>query len=224
MIRVDPATVATAPAPTLIAGQLAMLTRLAEIGMEIAEAAGRRAQASLAAEAEPAGADPGLAFTRVARAVRQTLALQSQLMKDLAAVEREAGHVRFSEAGARKRRMQRILGEAIHAEHGGDFEIRHLTRQVRERLGDPDEYGDVLARPVAETMARICRDLGLSPDWSVRVAEYWEAEGWAPEGWDGPQGRSPGFPGRPPPRPSPEVCGSGAAAADARFSPRSGSP
>src|SRR5687767_8630850 len=100
MIHVDPALVAPSPAAApatdaraLIERQLAMLTRLAEIGMEIAEACGREAVAAPgagegAAQTPERLRDPGLAFARVARAVRMTIALQSRLAKDLAALDR----------------------------------------------------------------------------------------------------------------------------------------
>jgi hypothetical protein len=56
--------------------QLAMLERLAEIGMQIAEAAGRQARAT--GEGEGAAVpDPALSFSRTARAVRLTIALQA---------------------------------------------------------------------------------------------------------------------------------------------------
>ena len=86
MFHAAPALVAPVPAPApadaraLIEGQLVMLTKLAQVGMELAEAVGREAQA--------APIEAGLAFARVARAVRMTIALQSRLAKDLAALDR----------------------------------------------------------------------------------------------------------------------------------------
>src|SRR4051794_18794903 len=99
MIHVGPAHVAPntvpspapagAPARALIERQLATLTRLAEIGMEIAEAAGRQAAAAQSDAGEAAlPGDPGLTYSRAARAVRLTIALQSRLAKDLAALDR----------------------------------------------------------------------------------------------------------------------------------------
>ncbi|WP_343714826.1 hypothetical protein, partial [Inquilinus sp.] len=67
--------------------QCEMLTRLAEIGMQLAEAAGARALAAQAAadqppaeaaEDQPPAADPGLAFVRYAHLVRQALAQRAR--------------------------------------------------------------------------------------------------------------------------------------------------
>ena len=82
-----PANAPVTPARTLAEQQLAMLTRLAEIGLNAAAAVERRALALAEAsgEAGPIGTDPGLAYARIARAVRMTIALQSRLLKELAA-------------------------------------------------------------------------------------------------------------------------------------------
>ncbi|MGK9230510.1 hypothetical protein, partial [Inquilinus limosus] len=89
--------------------QVEMLSRLAEIGMRLAEGAGARAlaaQAAAQAAAEApapaeapasAGQDPGLEFARYAHLVRQTLAQRARAARDLCAedrartAEREAG-------------------------------------------------------------------------------------------------------------------------------------
>jgi hypothetical protein len=67
--------------------------------------------------------------------------------------------------------------------------------EASERLDRDDVYGDLLARPVSELVALICRDLGLDPDWPVLADEAWAREEMA----DG----APGWPlaglGNPPP-------------------------
>ena len=185
MIHVDPAQVASHPLPagppqtdgpaaarTLIERQLAMLARLAEIGMEIAEAAGR--QATGAAEGAPLR-DPGLAFVRVARAVRMTIALQSRLVGDLAALDRAAGQARAAQAGARRERLHRLVERAIEAEHAShedwdDDAIERLSSDAWERLTDADDDAGLAGlAPFAEVVAAICADLGLSPEWTARL-------------------------------------------------------
>jgi hypothetical protein len=47
---------------------------------------------------------------------------------------------------------------------------------MHERLKDFDDYADFGNRSFGEIIARICRDLGIEPDW-----EKWQNEGWALE-------------------------------------------
>ena len=147
----------------LLEGRMAMLTRLAEIGMEIAEAAGRRA-AALAGGGETGPTDPGLTFSRVARAVRLTIALQSRLAQDLAALGETRGRARAKAAAHRRNRVQAEVERAIEAEYAdADADVcNELSRVLWERLNDTDET-DILDRPMDELVALICRDLGLSP-------------------------------------------------------------
>ncbi len=81
------------PAAERTARHLAMLRELAEIGMALARALGQQALAALAPPAaetpEPAPAptppsriDPGLAFARIARVVRQIIALEARIIAD----------------------------------------------------------------------------------------------------------------------------------------------
>jgi hypothetical protein len=147
----------------LIEQQLAMLARLAEIGMEIAEAAGRRAR--VLADGDGAGADatdPGLSFARAARAVRLTLALQSRLTEGLTALDRAEAVARVGEAARRRHRIHRRIEEAAEAERIDAVEVERLSSDAWERLTD-EEDDDLLSRPIDEILALICRDLGLSP-------------------------------------------------------------
>jgi hypothetical protein len=148
----------------LVERQLALLGRLAEAGLEIA----------LALEAQAKGADAvvqgdvAMAYARVARAVRQTIMLQSRLIETL----RER-----AEAGAgRKAAAARIIGDAIEDETGHDVERgERLAGEAAERLRQED-FGDLLARPFGEAVAEIVRDLGLSPDWLGLAEDCYAAE------------------------------------------------
>jgi hypothetical protein len=44
-----------------------------------------------------------------------------------------------------------------------------------ERFDETDAHDRFLYRPIRETVEAICKDLGLSPDWS-----RWTGEGWDP--------------------------------------------
>jgi hypothetical protein len=210
MIPVDPALVDSRPTPAaaadgapvaaraLIEGQLVMLSRLAQIGMEIAEAVGREAQVEAPDRdhgagpgaapdaAEPPGhrRDLGLVFARVARAVRMTIALQSRLAADLAALDRADDLAERAQRDMRRMRLRRLVDQAAEAavdarrEAGGRYwadedavedEIERLSSEAYERLTDAEE-GDLWGRSFDEVVAGICADLGLSPAWQARLS------------------------------------------------------
>mgnify|MGYP001606964051 CR=1 FL=1 len=133
MLRTAPLTPAADPPPAASQAferaphlrQIAKLERLADIGMEIAEVAGRRAVEG----GEADGPDPGLTFTRAARAVRLTIALQTRLARDLADLDRADGKARAAKASARRARLHRLVEQAIEADHADadDDEIERLS-------------------------------------------------------------------------------------------------
>ena len=175
--------------------QMAMLTELAGIGMEIARAAGRRATASLEDEAlDGARPDPVLAYARAARAVRMTIALQARLAKDLLALDRAEASDRAAQATARRGRVHRLVERAIRDAHDDQDEIENLSDDALERLQDREAFGDLDGRPLGEVVALICKDLGLSPDWSA-----WAGEVGAGEIGAGPSIKPQGFPAHRPP-------------------------
>ena len=137
-----------------------------------------------------------LAFTRAARAVRQTIALKNHidaerqaLIEDDEAAEAEAeaeAADRRATATLRgfmiKEQVQEIVTEAIEAQaepedsdDGDDSERERLLDALHERLEDMDDLaiGD---RSVGEIVASVCQEIELTPDWSL-----WEAEDWAIE-------------------------------------------
>jgi hypothetical protein len=149
----------------MIEGQLAMLTELAGIGMEIARAAGRRACAlAEGGDTGSGGLDPGLSYARAARAVRLTIALQSKLARDLAALDEAGTRARTADAARRRDRIHRRVEQVIEAEEGDAGEAERLSSNAWERLTDEDESA-LLDRPIEELVAQICQDLGLSPSW-----------------------------------------------------------
>jgi hypothetical protein len=176
---------APAPARAFVEQQLRMLTRLAEVGLNIAGAVERRALAEASAPgAADQGCDWGLVYSRIARAVRLTIALQSKLLKDLAAFD-EAGAgqspaadgeatAEHDRAALRTDRIGRIAQRVVEAEIADKYAAERLSNTMWERLDDEDIYGEVLERPIGEIVALICKDLGLSPDW-----RRWAHEAWA---------------------------------------------
>jgi hypothetical protein len=166
-----------APADARTERHLRMLQELAEIGMDLAR--GVRAQA-LDPAAEAAGGDFGLVFSRIARAVRQTLALETRIAQEQAArdEQRLAEETRrnrdavLRRGRARKNTVHEAVEQAVMAEAEGD-ELENLLSELDECLEDEDEL-DFADRPIGEQVARICRGLDIEPDWSL-----WKDEDWA---------------------------------------------
>ena len=159
--------------------RLEMLGQLGEIGMRLAREAERRVMDAVPEdEVVPAGRvggvgpglDFGLTFARIARAVRQTLALQARLDAVADVQAQLAAAARAGRAAAERRRVKqmkdRVRGcveEAIRAESdGGDAEA--LLLDLDERLDDPEIVDELGSRPIGAIVAGICDDLGVKVD------------------------------------------------------------
>jgi hypothetical protein len=193
MIHTQPITAAADTAPPDPSAERAVrhmrvLEELAEIGMELARSVRRQA---LEPGVAPVQGDLGLAFSRISRAVRQTIALEARIDADQLAwaakraVERTARRAEDAERqaeaeehriDARGAKVQRVIEQAIQAEAADADEAERLLDGMCERLDDCEFCDDLADRPIGEIVARICRDLGLTPDWS-----RWAQEGWAVE-------------------------------------------
>ncbi|HEV7386529.1 MAG TPA: hypothetical protein VGN89_16715, partial [Phenylobacterium sp.] len=122
--------------------------------------------------------DLALDFARIARAVRQTVALEAKLADDRQAVIAERTQRRDREAQAlvqrRATRIEALVERAIEAEASGS-EAERLYEDLRERLEDADDLAGFHDRPIPEIVALICKDLGLTPpelhwddtDWGI---------------------------------------------------------
>jgi hypothetical protein len=170
-------------AAALIGPQLRLLERLAEIGVELAEAI--VVQAKDAAAPRVCQGDLSLAYTRVSRAVRQALMLQSKLIAALAALDAAEADIDPSSPRADpdyqiKARVERVIARTAQAQHEDDEDgdeadeaFDRLIADAAERLDDIDLYGDLLQRPMSEIVARIAHDIGLPLDWTVLAQEAW---------------------------------------------------
>jgi hypothetical protein len=178
------------------AERTAMLRTLAEKGLELALALQEEAMARIAAKAP---GDNGAGFVRAARMVRQTLALEARLnrewrpLADQAVVEQAAQAA--AEAGERGR--ARLTGfinkqavceavEAVIDAEAGDGEARSepLRDALYERLNDPSDETDFVGVSIGGLVERICKALGLAPDWDILSDEDWaitEAESADPD-------------------------------------------
>jgi hypothetical protein len=151
--------------------RLALLDDLAEIGVELTRSlkrhvlAAEQVLAAVAAEEPTAQLHPpidaaavAIAYNRIARAVRMTLALQARL---------EACVYRTAQPAAALARSFRSPADGA----GGDHEQR--DRESAENLFDPDEAASLLDRPARDVILKICRDLGLSPADTAAVQTRW---------------------------------------------------
>jgi hypothetical protein len=159
-------------ARSLLDRQLQVLGRLAEAGLEIAVALEAQAQGKRTGGEAVVQGDVGMAYNRVARAVRQTLMLQAKLIEALQ--DREAG--RATRTAAARAGAARIVRGVIDEERTNDKEqAERLAAEAAERLREED-FSDLLTRPFGEAVAEICKDLGLSPDWLALAEDCAAAE------------------------------------------------
>jgi hypothetical protein len=192
--------------------RLAMLGALAEIGLALAREVGRRVTERAHgddADDGPDVADAALAYSRIARAVRLTLALEAKMEADLRALNapREAAAAEARARAADRRACASARGlmrkyealdglcEAIDEQAGEGAEAENAAEALKERLVErlndtPDiDFADA---PLAELVETICRELGVPFD----------PELWAEDDDDAPMGaatvRAPGYSSAPP--------------------------
>ncbi|MDB5462558.1 MAG: hypothetical protein JWP23_947, partial [Phenylobacterium sp.] len=149
------------------------LAELGEIGMELARLVRRQAVEQAAANPDSAVDERvGLVFARIARAVRQTFALEARLADDRRTAEAAtaARHVE-----RRKTKVRTAVERVLDAE-ADEGDAENLFYDLTERLETDYDDADFADRPIGELVARICRDLGVTPDWSL-----WQDEDWAIE-------------------------------------------
>ena len=147
-----------------------MLARLAEFDLAAAERVHGRLMA-----AEEAGeiAELGRTYQRIARSLRQTPALKAKLKRDRETASREPAPPAARPGGVAVARRIRDLRQALArivwdeaegADHATDLEEEAHDLVTREMLGEA-----FCAEPLDDHVARLCLELGLSP----QAAETW---------------------------------------------------
>ena len=152
-----------------LARQLDRLGRLADMAMELAEGLTRRA-----AEIEVQGGDgyeaACLAFTRVARAVRQINFQEQEILGLRETAEREERDMRQAREKAaqqaatdEKTREKHIVYQTVRDLLAADRDMRFAGfDELKSKLDeDYDDYYDLYQGSFEEIIARICRDLGI---------------------------------------------------------------
>jgi len=129
-----------------------VLHELIDKGMDLARKVHEQANAP-EPEAMPA-ADAVVAFDRISRAVRRTIALAQRL-------DQPARGAASHRASCRKR-IIREVEDAIHRGERKHADKDLLNTELRERLDSPDLEDEIDHRPVPEIIADICRDLGIA--------------------------------------------------------------
>jgi hypothetical protein len=169
--------------------QIAMLGELAEAGLEVVHAI--RDQALVATSAS---IDFGLAYTRAAKAVRMTLSLQRRYILDLRFEFRHgqpapawAAHAPKAPAGSVDRIRHGLATGGLSEANAVDELEQSLD--LYERLEDLDD--EIPDGPFNEIVAKLCKDLGLAPDWLERTEAKLNARPPPQSGGMGPSAEEP---------------------------------
>lgn len=139
--------------------------------------------------------DPGLAYSRISRAIRQTVMLhakfEEEANKSTEQREAEAAAARAAEAqraaqaqAGRKAYQKRQVKKAVKLAMDLEWEAAEalgqapdyadLDTDLHERLDDYDDYSDFGRLPVGAVVENICRVMGIEFDPAL-----WEDEPWA---------------------------------------------
>lgn len=131
-----------------------VLARLLELGLALAE---RVQEQALAAPDAKSAADLGLAFHRIARTVRQSIALEARLVRDAERAERELQR----DADVRHDLLREILpGEPREIARRKD-EVREAVQKVIWDEMEDEEERDYLTDLLEERLAIGARDPGF---------------------------------------------------------------
>jgi hypothetical protein len=178
------------PAAERTERHLQMLQELGELGMRLARAVTEQA---VETAAEP-DRDLGLVFSRIARAVRQTIALEAKLAEDRRKAETETAERRATEtrrrAVDRKTKVRLLVERVLDAEADGS-DAENLFYDLGERLETDYDDADFAERPIGELVQRICKDLGVTADpslWQDDDRAIEEAQAATPSGGIDPPG------------------------------------
>jgi hypothetical protein len=148
--------------PTLADRQAPVLAELAEMGLSLARAVHGKA---LAAETPAELAELTMAFHRISRSVRQTLALEAKLERERLRLEREARAEAMRDRGPavlRRRNQVRLAVERLVWTEAEGLEAERLIDELDDILEEEVLSDDFLAEPVEAHIERIRADLGLA--------------------------------------------------------------
>ncbi len=149
-------------APDMAERHGAILARLADLGMSLAEDLHARARA---AKDDAVAGELSLAFHRISRSLRQTLALDAQLERERKLAAREAANDAARETLARAHRkrapIRKAIAPLVWAEHEGD-EAESRLEDLEAWISEASEDEAFLDDPVETLIARIRGNMGLA--------------------------------------------------------------
>ena len=176
------------PDPVRAAERLRLLEELADIGMELARELPRQARESGPSnEARPGAGEIAMAYSRIARAVRLTLALETRLAE--ARVEAAAPVNPWDEpfdfdrgfTAVRVHLQKQAVAKAVEEVIGAEIDpareaerIERLRGDLYERLNDHEDDKAFELMPVFDLVERICHDLGAPFDPNLWRHADWE--------------------------------------------------
>jgi hypothetical protein len=138
-----------------------ILHDLIDLGADLARLVHQHAKAEAAkpdtAPSSGPAPDPTIAFERIARTIRRSIALARKLTEPVPAPASNPARHRI----AARQRIIRAVEDTIQREATGS-EAEPLHAEFLDRLDSPDLEDDIGHRPVVDIIADICRDLGLA--------------------------------------------------------------
>jgi hypothetical protein len=179
------------------------LTELMELGLALARKHQDRAMAAETAEEERVAS---LAFHRISRSVRQTMALEAQLermRRRMLAEEIEGTELRTKQAITRRQaQVKSIVSRLVWAERDGET-AEALIEHLDDLLGEDAAGDDFLNQPVADYIDSLCGDLGLKTEAEPDSKPEPEAADAAPASAEGAAAKPPPPPAAEPTPPAP---------------------
>ena len=186
------------PAAERVARQCRILAELAEIGLRLALSLERQAaaqtppndgaDADVPSPAEPFRGDLGRTFDRLTRSIRLTQMLENRIADGEVARLATAAQVRAKAAKAAQdaaadawaeaqtAAVLQVVEQTLEADGQDDEIIIERLRETREYLESGDEDFDIVELPTGLVIAHICKEFGVTPDWSLWADTDWAIE------------------------------------------------